>query len=135
MADIAGSTYSVDYSKIKELADKFNTQGQEIENIINSYLHGYAPDRIRPSIEGLVPRSNRQKKHAADSKPFGRQENYNLAVKIMTSKKFNYLVFPDEAQGTSKVNMPQNFTGRGLEAVVPDLVDEMVEYIDNLIGW
>lgn len=128
---MANETLSVEQKGFNELLKRVSGYGAEVEKIINDYLHNEAPKRINPSIVGLVPVSDRLKKHAKNSNPFGRQENYNLAVKLITSKEFNYLVFPDEGLGTSKNNIALDFTGRGLEAETPTLIDEMTARIQE----
>lgn len=122
---MANETFTLEQKAFDELLKRAGEYGAEVETVLNDYLHNEAPRKITPSIEGLVPVSNRNKTHAKSSNPFGRQENYNLAVKLITSKQFNYLVFPDEGLGTSHGNEPQNFTGRGLEAEIPELIEEM----------
>lgn len=123
------ANFTLDYQQIGDLENRLSKSGAEVEEVINDYLHNEAADKISPAIVGLVPVSDRPKKHAKHSAPFGRQENYNLAVKVITSKKFNYLVFPDEGLGTSKGNVPQDFTGRGLEAKMPELIDDMTKRV------
>lgn len=122
-------TFTLEQNDFNELLKLTQKNGAEVEKIINDYLHNEAPKKIKSSIMGFVPVSDRTKKHAKSSNAFGRQENYNLAVKVMTSKEFNYLVFPDEALGTSVRNAPQNFTGRGLEAVTGELLDDMTKRV------
>lgn len=126
---MANETYTLELQQFSDFAGQFVEQGEAVESALNKYIHNDAAQKIAPSIADFVPVSDRKKKHARDSAPFGRQENYNLAVKLITKKKFNYLVFPDEALGRSKGNIPQDFTGRGLEAVMPELIDEMTALI------
>lgn len=126
---MANETFTLKQKEFDELLKNFSSKGAEVEQVINDYIHADAPAKITPSIMGFVPVSNRTKKHAKSSNAFGRQENYNLAVKVMTSKEFNYLVFPDEALGTSVRNAPQNFTGRGLGAVTGELLDDMTKRV------
>ena len=126
MADVS---FSIEQKEFDELLKKSQRTGAEVEEIINDYLHGDAVTKISDSITGLVPISARNKKHAKNSAPFSRKEEYNLAVKVMTAKEFNYLVFPDEGRGTSRRNLPQDFTGRGLEAVTAELLDDMTARI------
>lgn len=126
---MANETYELELQQFDNFIKQFAGQGSAVESAINDYLHNNAAQKIAPSIADFVPVSNRNKKHARNSAPFGRQENYNLAVKVITSKQFNYLVFPDEALGRSKGNTPQDFTGRGLEAVMPELINEMTARI------
>ena len=126
---MANETYELDLKQFNDYIKQFAGQGSAVEGIINDYLHNEAAHKIAPSIADFVPVSSAKKRHARDSAPFGRQENYNLSVKVVTSKEFNYLVFPDEALGTSKGKTPQDFTGRGLEADMPELIDEMTAKI------
>lgn len=126
---MANETYELDLKQFNDYIKQFAGQGSAVESALNDYLRNEAALKIAPSIADFVPVSNRNKKHARNSAPFGRQENYNLAVKVITSKEFNYLVFPDEALGRSVGNTPQDFTGRGLEAVMPELIDEMTALI------
>jgi len=132
---MAKAEYTVDYAAIGAIAARFGAVPREVENIINSYMHGYAPEKIGAATMPFVPKSNRNKKHARDYQAFGRQENFNLGVRVITSKEFNYLVFPDRALGTSVLNEPQDFTGRGLESVRGDMIAEMNQYIANLLDW
>ena len=129
-----GPAYSVDYSVIDKIAKQFGAIPREVENIVNSYIHETAPSKIRPAIMGFVPVSNRQKRHAKDADAFSRQEDFNLGVRVMTAKQFNYLVFPDEGRGTSRINNPQNFTGRGVDAVRDELIEDMNMLIVQSLG-
>ena len=122
---MANETFAIELKQFNELLQRVSKYGTEAETKINDYVHNEAPQKIRPEIIGLIPVSDRNKVHARNSAPVGRQENYNLAVKVITSKEFNYLVFPDEALGNSYKNAPLDFTGRGLEAALPVLIDEM----------
>lgn len=130
---MANETFAIEQKSFNELLERVNGYGATVETILNNYLHNEAPRKITPSIVGLVPVSDRNKVHAKNNNPFGRQQNYNLAVKLITSKQFNYLVFPDEALGTSKGKMPLDFTGRGLEAEIPALIDEMTARIQEIL--
>lgn len=126
---MANETFTLNDKQFNEVLKETQKRGTEVESVLNKYIHTEAPEKIKPSMAGLVPVSDRQKTHAKYSAPFGRQEDYNLAVKIITDKEFNYLVFPDEGLGTSVNNAPQDFTGRGLEAVTSSLIDEMIDEI------
>lgn len=128
---MANETFNVELAAFNDLLSRLSRQGAEVENTLNEYLHNEAAEKIKPAIYDFIPVSDRNKKHAQNNAPFGRQENYNLAVKVITSKEFNYLVFPDEGLGTSRVNIAQNFTGRGLEAVQPELIDDMTAKITD----
>lgn len=126
---MANETFTLEQKEFNALLQQFSEQGAQVENILNRYIHNNAPEKIKPSIIDFVPVSDRNKTHAKHNAPFGRQENYNLAVKVITDKKHNYLVFPDEGLGSSKGNTPLDFTGRGLETSLPDLINDMTELI------
>lgn len=130
---MANETFSSNTEQFENILKQVNGYGAEIEKVLNDYIHSEAPRKITPSIVGLVPVSDRNKAHAKFSAPFGRQENYNLAVKVITSKPFNYLVFPDEGLGHSRGRSPLDFTGRGLEAVTPELINDMITRITEKI--
>ena len=125
------NTFTSEHKEFNNLVKSLSGYGAEVESALNEYVHNEAPQKIKPSIEGLIPVSDRNKVHARYSAPFGRQENYNLAVKLITSKEFNYLVFPDEGLGNSAGKTPLDFTGRGLEAEMPVLIDEMTQLLQE----
>lgn len=125
------NTFTSDNKQFNNLVKSLNGYGAEVESALNEYVHNEAPQKIKPAIEGLIPVSDRSKVHARHSAPFGRQQNFNLAVKLITSKEFNYLVFPDEGLGTSKGKAPLDFTGRGLDAEMPVLIDEMSQLLQE----
>lgn len=125
------NTFTSEHKEFDNLVKSLSGYGAEVESALNEYVHSEAPRKIRPAIEGLVPVSDRNKVHARNNAPFGRQENYNLAVKLITSREFNYLVFPDEGLGSSAGKTPLDFTGRGLEAEMPVLIDEMSQLLQE----
>lgn len=133
---MANETYVANTEEFNDFLKTITSgyDGGEVEQSINDYLHNEAAAKISPAIAGFVPMSNRNKVHAKNANPFTRQENYNLAVKVITDKKFNYLVFPDEGLGTSINNDPQNFTGRGLEAITPELLNDMTARITEKLN-
>ena len=126
---MANETFTIEQKAFNDLLKRYSDKGAAVENTLNEYIHNVAPEKIKPQIMDFIPVSDRNKQHARNSAPFGRQENFNLAVKVITSKEFNYLIFPDEGLGTSKGNIAQDFTGRGLDAVLPALVDDMTAKI------
>lgn len=131
---MANETFDLNTADFYEVLSRFRATGVDVESVLNDYIHNEAPKKIRPSITGLIPISKRNKKHARNSDPFSEQENWNLAVKVNTSKEFNYLVFPDEGIGNSSGYWPEDFTGRGLEAVTSELIDDMTQKIMDSIN-
>ena len=124
--------FDLDYSEVEKLEEKFKRIPVNVENVINSYLHKEGTTKAQDKIIYLMPTSNQKKKHAKTSNPL-KSKNSNLGFTIMTKPKFNYLVFPDQALGTSKGNAPQDFMKRGLSKSITDIMDGLNEHIDRYL--
>lgn len=126
---------SEDVDKLKQAIEECGVSSEEA---INDYLHNKAGDLIAKSITNFMPRSNRNKVHAKDSK-WWEQSNYNLAVaisnKISGKNSFYYLYFPATGTGTSRMNGPNDFMQKGLNAqydnIVNQLINNLVKNIDK----
>lgn len=107
-----------DFTKFAEYLSGFE---YSVENVINRYLHGVAVHKTKSEIIGLLPKSDRKlsgkhKSHlrASEGDPF-KIKDLNLGFKINTKNTYNYLLFPNDAVGTSIKNRPQEFMEDGLE--------------------
>ena len=127
-----GSTFTIDASQIGRLSDALASYGSDAEKAINDVLHNEAGDMAQEAIYRLMPRSDKRKgKHAKDSKSltnvFG-----NLSVTVTTTKKFNYLYFPDDGSNTRRHVGNQRFFERGGETVADDIVERCIsKLIEN----
>lgn len=124
--------FDLDYSEVQKLEEKFKKIPDNVEGIINSYLHKDGAKKAKTSIVHLIPTSNKKKKHAKTSNPL-KSKNSNLGFTITTRPKFNYLVFPDQAMGTSKGNAPQEFMKKGLSKSITDIMNGLNEHVDRYL--
>lgn len=119
--------YTIDYGESGELENLIKSLPGRSEKIINDYLRDKGREVIKTELTNFTPVSNRRKEHAKYSKPYERYEAFNLGIRIITTERFNYLVFPDEGTGTSRDKSPQFFTIKGGEAAEPQLIDGLTE--------
>ncbi|WBX80124.1 hypothetical protein PD280_21400 [Virgibacillus salarius] len=125
--------FEIDYEEVEKLEQKFKRIPENIENIINSYLHTDASKLATNQIVSLIPLSKKKKGiHAEQSKPL-RVKKINLGFEILPKRKFNYLVFPDQALGTSVGNKPKEFMQRGLNKSINDIMEGLNEHIDHYL--
>ncbi|EQB35043.1 hypothetical protein M948_18255 [Virgibacillus sp. CM-4] len=125
--------FEIDYEEVEKLEQKFKRIPDNIENIINSYLHKDAPKLAKSRIVSLMPLSQKKEGiHAKQSNPL-RVKKINLGFEILPKRKFNYLVFPDQALGTSVGNNPDEFMQRGLNQSINDIMEGLNEHIDHYL--
>lgn len=118
---------------IYKLATKISRMGENTEAIINNYLRTRAPEKIVPSIVGLIPVSERKKKHAKTSDPL-KHQNFNLSVVVKEKQKTTpYLHFPNDGTGTSEGKTPKEFMEKGLEKVKDSMINDMLNELSNNI--
>ena len=120
--------------EFEQLERKIASLGDEAENTVNSIVHDFGFETMNKDIIDVLPKSERNKRHAKTSKPF-KIEKENLGFTIKTkggaaNKKgsFGYLVFPDEGRG-SKNKIAQDFSGKGSEKAKPKIIEELEKSI------
>lgn len=134
MSSVEFSIKDEDVKRIKNSIQKFNG---DAENVINKYLEKEAKKKIINSIVDFIPVSKEKypsqkgKIHAKTSKPLTGKRISNLTLKINTKKEFNYLYFPQMAQGTSKGKQPNDFMEKGIDKVYDNVVNEMLDKLIN----
>lgn len=124
--------FELDYSEINKLQEKFINIPHEVEKTINDFLHKTGVEIAINDILHFMPSSNRDKKHARQSNPI-RNVNLNLGFELKPKPKFRYLVFPDQALGTSIKNNPDEFMRKGLNKSTKKIIDGLNERIDKKI--
>lgn len=130
--------FSLKTEDIERFNEAIKRCGTSSEGAINEYLHGSAGETIARGITKFIPRSDRNKVHARDSKWYT-QSNFNLAVGVANSIKGKnsayYLYYVATGTGTSKKNGPNDFMEKGLEKeydnVVNGVIQKLLENIDK----
>lgn len=132
------TNFQLNYSDIERIEKAIMRCGEGAEERINDYLKSVGGEKIAKSITNFIPRSNRNKTHAKNSK-WWKQLNYNLAVVVENSttgkkdKSFYYLYYPATGTGTSKRKGSNDFMGKGLNKEYKTLVDDLIDVLDKSI--
>lgn len=128
-------------------ADEFNRLEQSIKNFpgnaeeaINEVLHTKASQILQDEIRRLMPRSDVKPwkgklPHAKDSKSLTDKQE-NLAITVKTTKRYQYLFFPDDGTSTTRHAGDQQFFYRGGKNKQTEIIDRciarLVGEVDNL---
>lgn len=124
--------FTLDDNDVKKIETAISQSGSNAEKVINNYLRTKAPEKIIPSIVGLMPISERKKKHARTSNPLTHQ-NFNLSVVVKAKNEYWYLQFPNDATGTSERKTPKEFMEKGLEKVKNSMINDMLNELTKNI--
>lgn len=126
--------FQIDYSDFERLTEKFKKIPNETEKVINSYLHQEGVNISKRDIIARIPVSKKKGKlkHAKFGNPL-RHKPLNLGFEISPYPRFNYLVFPDQALGTSKGKSPQKFMHKGMDDSTAKVIEGLTERIDEKI--
>lgn len=127
--------FKLDYSDVEALEEKFKQIPDNVENLINSYLHHEGVELVKRNIRSHMPISSvkkRASRHAKTSKSL-RHRTDNLGFEVSPFPRFNYLVFPDQALGTSKGKSPQKFMELGLKDSTDEILREINKRVDEKI--
>lgn len=129
MASVEFSIKDEDINKINEAITNFEGN---TERVINDYLGTQAKEKFIQSITNLIPVSRvNKRRHAKNSNPLDGKIRNNLTLWIHTKTKFNYLYFPQNAEGTSKGKIPNDFMERGIDAEYDNVVNGILEKLQN----
>lgn len=124
--------FEFDYKQLRELEKKLEKIPSYAERTINDVLHKTGVQIVTENIISRMGVSDKKKKHAKYSKPLTSQ-NFNLGFEIKPKKPYNYLVFPNNALGTSVGNRAQEFMETGLELSTDDIIQKINREIDKKI--
>ena len=128
---MAGINFTLNFEDAEKVQQAIENYGDKAEDTINKYIHGKGKDKLIKSIENCMPVSDRNKKHAKFSNPLS-NKNFNLGVRITTKSKFNYLIFPMDAIGTSKGKNENPFMEKGVENVKDNVINEILDALGGL---
>ena len=128
---MAGASFSLNDDDVNKLIEAIQRYEDNAEDAISNYLETEVPSITKPSIQSLIPVSDRNKKHARTSAPFTEDMEGKLSIYIHTKKQWHYLYFPDEGEGTSKGQMPHDFMNQGVENEYDTLVNGLLDSLIN----
>ena len=124
----------INFSDSDKLLSAMKAFEGEVEPIINDVLHNQAGELIQESIRRLMPVSNKTWKGKAPAAKTGKSlQNVvgNLSITVTTSKKHQYLYFPNDGSNTRRHVGNQQFFEEGGEAVKDDIIERCVERLIN----
>lgn len=121
--------FKINVAEFEKLQDAMKEYQGDTESAINEVLHGEAGTLIENSIQQLIPVSNKNwkgKAPAAKTSKSLRSINENLAVSVTTTKKYQYLYFPNDGTNTRRHVGNQQFFTRGGEAVQDEIIERCI---------
>lgn len=124
-----------DLKNFEQFMVKFLNMGVNVEEACNLYLHEKGYKLTESEIYRLMPRSNENrkgKKHAKNTTSL-KPVLVNLGFEITTQRKFNYLVFPNDALGTAIRNKPKEFFEYGLGNTEEKIIKQLAESLEEAI--
>ena len=128
MASINFTLKDEDLLKIQEAITDFEG---DAEKVINECLANEVKDKFINSITNLIPISDRNKRHAKTSNPLDGKVRNNLTLWIHTKPQYNYLYFPQNAEGQSKGNSPNDFMDKGIDVEYDNAVNMILDKLQN----
>ena len=137
----------IEFDDLSALHEKLKQLPGQAEKAINKTLHTDGIEIVTQETTNLLPKSDKDKstpwyvknkktEHARDVK-WSRSEKHNLGF-VVKSKggqaknvgSYGYLVFVDEGIGNKQ---ERNFTGEGIKAATPKIIDKLHGSLDELL--
>lgn len=128
------SRLTLDWEDLDRLQQSMKDFQGNTEEAINEVLHNEASPLIQESIKHLMPVSGRAwkgKTPPAKTSKSLTDEKGNLAITVKTTKKYQYLYFPNDGSNTRRHAGNQQFFERGAEAKRSEIVDRCVGRLVN----
>lgn len=127
--------FSLDTSNIDKLTKAMEEYQGNTEEVVNRVLHTEAGAMIEEGILQLMPVSGRTwkgKPGAAKTSKSLMSENGNLSVTVKTTKKYQYLYFPDSGTHTRKPTDNQQFFRRGGESRTDEIIEMCINELTKI---
>ncbi|TGB04691.1 hypothetical protein [Halobacillus salinus] len=124
--------FELDYEDVRKLEEKLSKIPQDVEKLINETLHTFGVREVEDAIITRIPVSKKSKKHAKNSRPI-RSTTFNLGFEVKPKRPYWYLVFPDQALGTSVEEVPHEFMREGMDARTDRILEEINRQVDRLL--
>lgn len=128
---MAGVNFSLKAEDLERIQEAIISFSDDAENVINECLANEVNEKLITSITNFIPVSQQNKKHAKTSKPLEGKVRNNLTLWIHTKSKFNYLYFPQNSEGQSKNNSPNDFMEKGIDSEYDNAVNMLLDKLQN----
>lgn len=128
---MAGVVFSLKEDDLERIQEAIINLGDDAENVINECLANEVKNQLITSITNFIPVSSQNKKHAKSSNPLDGSIRNNLTLWIHTKSKYNYLYFPQNAEGQSRNNSPNDFIEKGINAEYDNVVNTILEKLQT----
>ena len=125
----------INFSEAEKLLEAMKAYQGDVETTINDVLHNQGGELIQGSIQRFIPVSNKTwkgKAPAAKKSKSLQNINENLAVTVTTTKKYQYLYFPDDGTNTRRHIGNQRFFEKGGEAVKDEIIERCISKLINI---
>lgn len=120
-----------DFDRLQKAMKDFQDNA---ETTINDVLHNQAGLLIQDSVRRLIPVSGKTwkgKKGAAKTSNSLKSVNGNLEVTVKSTKRYQYLYFPDDGTNTRRHVGNQQFFRKGGEAVKDEIIERCINKLIN----
>lgn len=122
-------SFKMDFWEFERLQNAMKQFPGNTEKEINEVLHNEASPLIQDAIRRLMPVSGKTWKGKAPAAKTGKSltdEKGNLFITVKTSKKHQYLYFPNDGTNTRRHVGEQYFFERGGESQQTEIVDRCI---------
>lgn len=128
------SRFKIEVADVEKLQSAMESYQGNVEETINDVLHNQGGALIQESIQRLIPVSGKSwkgKAPAAKTSNSLQSINTNLAVTVTTTKKYQYLYFPDDGASTRRHVGNKRFFEKGGEAVKDEIIERCISRLTN----
>jgi hypothetical protein len=128
------TTFMLDDAEFERMQKALERFPGNAEDAVNEVLHGDGATLIKDSIRQLIPVSGRTWKGKAAPASEGNSLTSvpgNLSVTTKTTKRYQYLYFPDDGTNTRRHVGNQQFFPRGAENVSSEIADVIIDKVTS----
>lgn len=128
------STFRIEGDELDELLEAIKRFQGDSEKIINDVLHNEGSELIQRNIRLLIPESGKTWKGKPAPAKTGNSLTSlkgNLYVTEKTTKKYQYLYFPNDGTNTQRHVGNQQFFFEGAENAASDIIERCIERLSN----
>lgn len=126
--------FKINVAEFEKLQDVMKGYQGDVETTINDVLHNEAASLIQDSIRRLIPVSGKKWKGKAPAAKTGnslRNVTGNVSITVTTTKKYQYLYFPDDGTSTTRHAGDQQFFAKGGDAVTDEIIERCISKLTN----